>query len=136
MLVCWYTKLICIKIPSLETLSTEAVQEPSEVSSTRQLPPPDLRRARIRGVIQKAFKDGLNLHLNPHLDPQPENASLNEFLNPAFTCGLTQALNSKCQLNCSPEVGCKGWLALVSIVVNYVACVLGLPAVQGEDSMG
>ena len=34
------------------------------------------------------------------------------------------------------EVGCKGWFALAIIVVNYVACVLGLLAVQGEDSLG
>ena len=37
------------------------------------------------------------------LNPRPENASLNASLTPALNCAPTQALNSKCLLNCTPD---------------------------------
>ena len=53
-LTLWYlwTLTSIIKIESLEALPAEAVQNPSEVSSTRRLPPQDLRWARNGGRVQ------------------------------------------------------------------------------------
>ena len=46
--------------------------------------------------------DILTIALSSALEHSDKNASLNAPLTPAFTCALTQALDSKCLLNFTP----------------------------------